>query len=202
VALTPGPPRIDVLVVCTGNVCRSPAAELLLAARLGPGVSVASVGTTALVGCAVDPVVAELLAGTGVDAAPFRARQLTAPMVAAATVVLGLTRAHRSAVVELVPSAVRRTFTLREYARLLGAVGPAELVGPDVATRLRESVPRVASLRRRSAAADDDIADPFGRSAQLHQAVFAQIVAAAQGIADVAAPAGRSDELLGNRPDM
>jgi hypothetical protein len=42
--------RFAILCVCTGNVCRSPAAERLLAARLGPGVVVASAGTVAALG--------------------------------------------------------------------------------------------------------------------------------------------------------
>ena len=40
----------SILTVCTGNVCRSPAVERLLASKLGPTVSVASAGTHALVG--------------------------------------------------------------------------------------------------------------------------------------------------------
>jgi protein-tyrosine phosphatase len=68
-----------VLVVCTGNVCRSPAAELLLRDRLGAAdVDVASAGVHALVGQPVDPPVAELLVERGVAPGGFRARQLDA----------------------------------------------------------------------------------------------------------------------------
>ena len=47
------PPELTILCICTGNVCRSPAAERLLAHALGPSVHVASAGTYALAGQAV-----------------------------------------------------------------------------------------------------------------------------------------------------
>ena len=55
----------SILVVSTGNVCRSPAAERLLQQRLGPTVTVESAGTFGLVGEPIAAPMAQLLAERG-----------------------------------------------------------------------------------------------------------------------------------------
>lgn len=169
--MTASHPPIDtapfrILAVCTGNVCRSPAVQLLLAHHLGPSVVVESAGTGALVDSPVEPPMAALLDAQGISSAGFAARSVTEDMISRADVVLALTRAHRALVVELVPSAVRRTFTLREFASLLRAV--ADPRGTDAATpgeRLRAMVTLAASNRSRMSGRpqDLDVPDPFGR---------------------------------------
>ncbi|MFC8732578.1 low molecular weight phosphatase family protein [Luteimicrobium sp. NPDC057192] len=176
-----GPFRV--LAVCTGNVCRSPAAERLLDARLGPGagVVVASAGTRALSGAAMTPETAELLALHGADPAGFRARQLDAGLVARADLVLALSREHRAAVVDLVPGAVGRTFTLRELARILmtlpaprrregGAPSAARLRGLRDDARLHRGAPADPD--------EDDVADPYGRGASAYRRTFDEILPA------------------------
>ena len=115
----PVPAPFTVLTVCTGNICRSPAVERLLTAALGPdsGVRVESAGVGAVVGAPVAPLMTALLDAVGVSYAGFAARQVTEEMVREADLVLALTRRHRSALVELAPAAVRRTFTVRELGR-------------------------------------------------------------------------------------
>src|SRR3954465_11561123 len=118
----PVPPekRFQILCVCTGNICRSPAAERLLTSRLGPEVEVSSAGTQALVGEPMSPPIDQLVQSAGAAAGGFLARRLTERLMQSADLVLAMTRAHRGDVVELWPQAVRRAFTLREFARLLG----------------------------------------------------------------------------------
>jgi protein-tyrosine phosphatase len=162
-----------VLVVCTGNVCRSPAAELLLRDRLGAAdVDVASAGVHALAGQPVDPPVAELLAERGVSPEGFRARQLDPAEAGAADVVLTMTREHRAAVVRARPGAVRRTLLLPEAAEAAAAIAregwPADL--PDVAARLA-ALPRLATRHRgaATAAAAAEVPDPHRQSAAVHR---------------------------------
>ena len=81
---------------------------------------------------------------------------------------------------------MRRIFTLRELARLLGEVDPAELGPGTVAERLRRGVP-AAGARRHYVAdpADDDIADPYGRDAAAYRRAYAEIVDAVDRVGDV-----------------
>jgi protein-tyrosine phosphatase len=64
-----------VLVVCAGNVCRSPMAAALLARSL-QSVTVESAGITALAGHAADPIAVDLMRERGLDIRSHRARQL------------------------------------------------------------------------------------------------------------------------------
>ncbi|MDT9691284.1 low molecular weight phosphatase family protein [Streptomyces sp. P9(2023)] len=145
--------------MCTGNTYRSPLAERLLAARLGPGtgVRVGSAGTEAPWGDRMDRATRSVLTGLGGDAEGFRPRLLTAELVADASLVLGLERRHREAAVRLVPVALRRCFTLKEFVRLAeGDAGPEQ--GIDVVARAVARRGTVCAPRP----ADDDIADPWG----------------------------------------
>lgn len=185
---TTGP--FTVLTVCTGNICRSPAVERLLTARLGPGsgVVVTSAGTRAVVGHAVSAPMITLMEQAGAPADGFVAQQLTAPAVREADLVLALTRKHRSAVVGLQPSAVRRTFTLLELARLAATVDLASLPAGSAAERLAALVPLAAAERGRHhhEAPDDDVIDPYRRGHAVYAQVFATIRPAVELIATVA----------------
>ncbi|PRY49350.1 protein-tyrosine phosphatase [Geodermatophilus tzadiensis] len=173
---TEAPVPFEVLVVCTGNICRSPAAEAWLAAGLaGSDVRVSSAGLHACTGEPIAEQMARLL-----DVAPPRtpARQLGAALVARAGLVLTMTRDQRRGVVTLVPAAVRRTFTLREFADLAGAAR-AEGVVPAGATPGRAlaavvtAAPRLRPLR--PAGAPDDVEDPHGRDDEVFARVAAEI---------------------------
>jgi low molecular weight protein-tyrosine phosphatase len=170
----------SILTVCTGNVCRSPAVERLLASKLGPTVSVASAGTHALVGHPISEPMAVLLRNSGVEDVPFEARRLSEQMLREADLVLPLTRAQRGLVVDLWPAVVRRTFTLREFARLLDQVNRSVLPAGSPAERLRAAVPLVAAERGRLRASpdDDDVVDPFRLSNDVYADSFAQITSA------------------------
>ncbi|GAA2096381.1 low molecular weight phosphatase family protein [Microlunatus panaciterrae] len=182
-------PEFSVLTVCTGNICRSPAVERLLAASLGPTVSVGSAGTQAMVGQPVSPPMVPLVEAEGASTAGFAARQLTEQLIRPAGLVLAMTRAHRGAVVEIWPGAVRRTFTLREFARLLEGVDPAALPTGSVAERLRAAIPLAAGQRGRVkvAPADDDVIDPYRRGDETYAQSFAQLLPAVQTIARIIA---------------
>jgi protein-tyrosine phosphatase len=105
---------------------------------------------------------------------------LSEKLVKEADLVLTLTRAQRSYVVDLWPPAVRRTFTVREFARLLGQVQPSALPDGPPAGRLRAVLPLAAAERglQRVSTEEDDVVDPFRLSDEVYAASFAEITTA------------------------
>ncbi|NNG40086.1 low molecular weight phosphatase family protein [Flexivirga sp. ID2601S] len=169
----------QVLVVCTGNVCRSPAAAALLAAHLGRqgcdgGTSVRSAGTAALTGAPMTEDMSRLVAAAGAST-QHAGRQLDRDLVASADLVLTATTAHRSEVVRLVPGAVRRTFTLREFARLTMDFVDVAAPSTGMAAGRVSTLAAYAQGRRRPVPGADDIADPFGGTSDDYEAAFAAI---------------------------
>ena len=84
-----------ILVVCTGNICRSPIAEGLLKAAL-PRLHVASAGTAAVVNASADPHSESVCQEHGVDVSTHRARQITTAMLQEYDLVLALDAGHVS----------------------------------------------------------------------------------------------------------
>lgn len=176
---------LKILAVCTGNVCRSPMAERLLVAgfeSLAPGqVVVSSAGTGALVGSPMDLQVEGLVHVIGGRSEGFAARQLTETILEGVDIVLAMTRAHRSKVVELAPALVRRTFTLRELARILPSIDGR--VGVSTRDRWLDGAQRAARARTHSGApAADDIVDPFGRTPEIYQQMTRELVPAVESL--------------------
>lgn len=167
-----------VLFVCTGNICRSPAAELLVRGPLAPlaaGIVAASAGTQARPGDPVDATMAAVLEGHGVATSSFAARRLTEAHVDAADLVVTMTREQRSAVARLAPLGSRRCFTLLELAHVVG-------LAPDSVGSFAELVSWSAVNRGTAAlSAPDaqlDVADPYGLPPEAHERAYAQIESA------------------------
>jgi len=151
-------PTFKILAVCTANMCRSPTLELLVRS-MNPDITINSAGTAAVDGGFLDDQIRILLENRGIDTTGFATRELTAQAIRESDLILTATRFHRSRVVEMVPTAVRQTFTIREFLRL--APGSTELGDPVDACRHAVS----AAFAQRQAAAQpdfDDIADPRG----------------------------------------
>ncbi len=176
------------LLVCTGNVCRSALAERLGRAYLDEAlgeraaeVRLVSAGVGAVVGSGMHPDSGLVLRGLGGDPDDFRARQLVDDMAVDADLTLTMTRAHRREVLKVAPRALSRTFTLREAADLLQLVGDdVDLPGENLAERARALVRAMgtARSRRQSGAEDDDIPDPIGQPVGVHQEVGEAVAAA------------------------
>jgi protein-tyrosine phosphatase len=188
---------LRVLAVCTGNVCRSPLVERLLQAGFteicSGSVEVRSAGTHALVGAPAERGSRAIASALGASLDGFSARQLTTPMLVEADLVLALTSEHRSVILELAPAAFRKTFTLREFARLVGEGGaalPASGAGDgawtadhdaaSVRDTWRAVVARAAQAHH--AEPDDDITDPFGQGPEVYRKMAAELVPAVDAI--------------------
>lgn len=103
-----------ILVVCIGNICRSPTAEILLRHGL-PGIQVSSAGISALVGRPMDATAQALLEEHDMDGSRHVARQLDDDMIRDADLILGMERAHIDAIVRRAPHAMGRTMLLGKW---------------------------------------------------------------------------------------
>lgn len=158
----------EILVVCTGNICRSPLGEAALRARLDGRARVVSAGTYGQEGSGATE--GSVVAGRalGLDLTAHRARRVRPADVEAADLILAMERAHRDAIVVAIPEASARTFTLKELVLLLERAPTAG----DLAARIAE-----AARRRASAAAegDLDVADPYGDTSDAYRRIAGEI---------------------------
>lgn len=184
-----GRSSFTVLFVSTSNHYRSNlaarTARELIRSRFGDslaqGFRISSAGTRANSAQPPHPSVMAELAEPGSGAVSRQpAIQLTADMIEAADLVLTATRKHRTEVVRLRPSALGKTFTLVEYARLMAVVDPESLpVDPFDRARAAVSAAREKrGLIPPVPRADDDIADPLG-SGRAGQRACASAIATA-----------------------
>jgi len=94
----------SILVVCVGNICRSPVAEALLKARL-PDKKIWSAGLAALEGRPADPLAQEVAAEHGLDISAHRAQQLRGWMCAEADLILVMESEHQREIASHYPLA-------------------------------------------------------------------------------------------------
>ena len=164
-----------ILHVSTGNVCRSPITERLtrhalierLGEGLGRGLIVESAGTWGHEGAPMETNAELVLADFGADHSGFVGRELLDEHVIRADLVLTATRDHRAQVISMGHSAGLRTFTLKEFTRLVRAIDPATLPDPrdGVVERARALVRAAAALRGwllAPSAEADEVNDPYG----------------------------------------
>jgi protein-tyrosine phosphatase len=169
---------VDILVVCTANRARSPAAELLFRreahARLGAGhgLVIRSAGVHAEAGAPVLSTMAAALERHELRLDGYASRPLDAAEVEASGLVVTMTEAHRQSVNRIEPTAVSRTYTLRELERLVSAPqwDPAWDGTDDVYDRLRRIRPLVPKADR-----PEDILDPAGRRVEIAVAIVDEL---------------------------
>jgi len=112
--------RPTVLLVCTGNVCRSPMAEFLLRRWLGPDSSwdVISAGVSTFDGLPPSEEAVTALQEKGMDASGHRSRFLNEALVDSADAIVVMTRNHRRMVLDRFPRARERVVLLNEFSPL------------------------------------------------------------------------------------
>lgn len=110
-----------ILLVCTGNTCRSPmAARLLQLAlnerKLGKDFTVSSAGIAALPGQPAAAHAVETIAAYGASLQDHKSRALDHSLVDGAWLILTMTQDHKESVLRLFPQAQERVYTLGEFA--------------------------------------------------------------------------------------
>lgn len=167
---------VVVLFVCTANICRSPMAAALLGLASGDGaasdaprgapagrrrpLTITSAGLLEG-GHPASPEVVTVMHSYGVDLSDHRSTRITAEAVGHADLILAMERRHAREAVLLDPSALSRTFTVKDFVRRAEKVGarpPGQPLGPWL-WALGGDRDRTDLIGR---APEDEVADPLG----------------------------------------
>ncbi len=172
-----------ILIVCTANICRSPVAERLLRhyfeqAESGARFSVTSAGVRGWESAEIHPPMAAELRRLGADPSEFSSRPLIEADCDRADLILTATLEHRAAVLQMAPRALRRTFTLLEFAHLVTGPGVVSVAAGFPS----ELVRRAATARGSATLIDYDIHDPYQREPEITRSVVEVIDQATRAI--------------------
>jgi protein-tyrosine-phosphatase len=142
----------NILVVCTGNACRSPMAEGFLKAYLdeGAGYHIYSAGISAVPGLPPTSMAVQVMKEQSVDISFFCSSPFTRTLAESADLILVMARHHKDLIVESMPEIKDKVFLYNEFAGLAGQ--------------------------------DKDIYDPIGQPIDVYRDICSQIKAATEKI--------------------
>lgn len=179
------------LVICSGNICRSPMAAVMLGDLLtqaGVSARVRSAGFLTEDRPASEHGVT-LMRKRGLDLGEHRSQRLTAEHLDTADLVLCMERAHVREAAVLAPGAFARTFTLPELARTARAVGPRR---ED--ETVQQWIDRVGAGRRPADLVadrpDDEVADPYGGTKRQYRRTAEELDALLRTVVEHLYPSG------------
>ena len=104
----------NILVVCVGNICRSPMAEALLKQRY-PHKNIDSAGVGALVGHSADPAALEIMAGQDIDITNHVAKQIDEGLAKKADLIFTMSDSQTKWIEERWPFCRGKTFKLGHW---------------------------------------------------------------------------------------
>ncbi|HDY8173771.1 TPA: low molecular weight phosphotyrosine protein phosphatase [Vibrio vulnificus] len=116
-----------ILVVCVGNICRSPTGERVLQ-KLLPSKTVASAGIAAeksrLIGKPADAMAIEVAKENGVDVENHQSQQLTSALCSQYDLILVMEKGHMEALTQIAPEARGKTMLFGQW------IGPKDIPDP------------------------------------------------------------------------
>ncbi len=163
-----------VLMVCTGNICRSPAMHYLAARDWAGAAKVTSAGTYAETGMDATPEIRRSAAAFGLTIPRHRPTQLTAALVSRADLVLVATEGHARWIAGEMGGLPPHVFGIKQAAELARrADAPA---GASGAERLRNAAAALRAEQDREPAPLRSLDDPWARDRATYNRVMCEIV--------------------------
>lgn len=168
---------IQILTVCSANICRSPLAEYVLRAKLAPldvPVAVSSAGVSAFSGSPMEPAARALATHWGATETDQHSSQpVTQALVNDAALILTATTGHAATLKNAVRGAATRIFAIREFGAIVTDLDLDALASEiknvtNGDERFRALVAQVDESRH-SSAENFDVPDPFGGDASYYE---------------------------------
>src|ERR1700757_3364998 len=105
----------SLVIICTGNICRSPIAEGLFKAKSQDDINIISAGTQAVVGGEAHPLSQQIMEEHGFTISSHRAQQATEPLLKWADLILVLDQSHIDWVIRRTPHLRGRVYKLTKW---------------------------------------------------------------------------------------
>ncbi|NQT95967.1 MAG: low molecular weight protein arginine phosphatase [Candidatus Omnitrophica bacterium] len=139
-----------ILVVCTGNACRSPMAEGFLKQYLKPenGFEVISAGISAIAGLVPTPEAVEVMKEEDIDISSYSSNPFSEEFAKAADIILVMSKMHKELISERLPEARDKVCLYKEFAKIEDKNGVDDPIGQSIAVyrRVRDEI-RKATLK-------------------------------------------------------
>jgi len=169
-------------MVCTGNICRSPAMHYLAARDWSGAAEVTSAGTYAEIGMDATPAIRRSAAAHGLAIPRHRPTQLTAELVSRADLVLVATEAHARWIAGEMGGMPPHVFGLKQAAELAQrADAPAGVTGAE---RLRGAASVLRAEQDREPAPLRSLDDPWARDRATYDRVMGEITYAMSALTE------------------